>query len=49
MKSKTAFKIIRRQIVLFAMKTHGVVKVHSLEIQSGDEVYIPHYKVVQFL
>ncbi len=48
MKHKTAFKIIRRQIVQFAMRTHGIVKVHTMEIQSGDEGATPHFKVVQF-
>ena len=35
-KPKTAFEIIRRQIVQFAMKTHKVVKVHTIEIQSEN-------------
>ena len=37
MTPETAFKIIRRQIVQFAIRTHEVVEVHTVEIQSGDE------------
>ena len=36
-KPQTVFKIIWRQIVQFAMRTHEIVEVHTIEIQSGDE------------
>ena len=47
MKPQTRFKISWRLIVLFAMRAHRVVKVHTIEILSWGED-APHFKVVQF-
>lgn len=42
-KPQTVFKIIWRQIVQFAMRTHEIVEVHTIEIQSGDEAHKPSF------